>query len=278
MTLRRQDRCPGSGWSTDLSAIDLKEHKVLCASCGRKIGFNLIVPRAEDSTLVFVPIHKPVPPAPRPHYFGILGQGMKTKEAAEAIGVNNNIIYGWLRAGKISEPKRTKGGQAIWTEKDLKRLREHKKYFYRPPPSMRVTRSGSDVVRLGRQNRKREQFRESRLCTVCGTERDKPTLLRCKRCRLRGNRFSNEFRKARILKGLCAVCGLARENNKYRMCETCGAKYRNAQADKRKARILAGLCVRCGLPRGNNKYRCEACKLKHTNEARKSLAKACQSL
>ncbi len=56
-----------------------------------------------------------------------------TPEVAELSGIHLRTLHRWLERGDISEPKRGKiGGLAVrlWSERDLKRVREYKLKFY----------------------------------------------------------------------------------------------------------------------------------------------------
>lgn len=56
-----------------------------------------------------------------------------TQQVADAVGVTKKTILRWLRNGKIREPRRVgvKGTNLrIWSERDLKVAKEHKRKFY----------------------------------------------------------------------------------------------------------------------------------------------------
>lgn len=56
-----------------------------------------------------------------------------TREAAKKCGVHHITLQRWVSDGKITAPRKTRVGGVIvrlWTDFDLKRVRNFKKYYY----------------------------------------------------------------------------------------------------------------------------------------------------
>jgi DNA-binding transcriptional MerR regulator len=61
-------------------------------------------------------------------------QTYSTATVARKVGVVKSTLLRWLYAGKIPEPRRLHNGGVdarIWSQKDLKRVREYKQAHYR---------------------------------------------------------------------------------------------------------------------------------------------------
>ena len=57
-----------------------------------------------------------------------------TREVAALVGIHRATVEEWISKGKIRPPKEVTVGQRIfriWTDEDIKRLREYKKESYR---------------------------------------------------------------------------------------------------------------------------------------------------
>ena len=57
-----------------------------------------------------------------------------TSQAAKKCGIHHITLQRWISEGKITGPKKTRVGGVIvrlWTDADLKRVRNHKKERYR---------------------------------------------------------------------------------------------------------------------------------------------------
>ena len=67
-----------------------------------------------------------------PIYIGTM-KAYTRPEIAQLAGIHLRTLHRWLKRGVISEPKRAKiGGLAVrlWSERDLKRVRDYKLNFY----------------------------------------------------------------------------------------------------------------------------------------------------
>ena len=61
-------------------------------------------------------------------------EGLTTRQAAEAVGINRVTLQRWIAAGLVKAPKAVvRGGRAVrlWSEGDLEKLRTKKEQIYR---------------------------------------------------------------------------------------------------------------------------------------------------
>ncbi len=57
-----------------------------------------------------------------------------TKQVARMVGIGRSTLVGWLRSGKVKEPRRIRNGGVdarVWTARDVERVRKWKAANYR---------------------------------------------------------------------------------------------------------------------------------------------------